>query len=53
MAMTSCHNIDEQMSQKRDDQMSDEQLSHNRPTTPGDLDDRSNQQYQNEIIMMK
>ena len=29
MAMTSCHNIDEQMSQKRDDQMSDEQLSHN------------------------
>ena len=29
MAMTCCHNIDEQMSQKRDDQMSDEQLSHN------------------------
>ena len=27
--MTSCHSIDEQMSQKRDDQMSDEQLSHN------------------------
>ena len=29
MAMTSCHNIDEQMSQKRDDQMSDAQLSQN------------------------
>ena len=33
MAMTSCHNIDEQMSQKRDDQMSDEQLSHNPAVT--------------------
>ena len=30
MAMSSCPNIDEQMSQKRDEEMSNEQLSHNR-----------------------
>ena len=38
--MTSCHNIDEQMSQKRDDQMSDEQLSHNHLNISGAIKEK-------------